>query len=30
VRDVRQGPDGELYIVTDAPDGEVWKIVPRR
>jgi glucose/arabinose dehydrogenase len=30
VRDVRQGPDGALYVVTDAADGEVWKIVPRR
>ena len=30
VRDVRQGPDGALYLVTDQSDGEVWKIVPRR
>ena len=30
VRDVRQGPDGALYIVTDEDDGELWKIVPRR
>lgn len=29
VRDVRQGPDGALYLVTDEDDGEVWKIVPR-
>jgi glucose/arabinose dehydrogenase len=29
VRDVRQGPDGALYIVTDEDDGELWRIVPR-
>ncbi len=29
VRDVRQGADGVLYIVTDQDDGELWKIVPR-
>ena len=29
VRDVRQGPDGALYIVTDRPDGELWRIAPR-
>jgi glucose/arabinose dehydrogenase len=30
IRDVRQGPDGALYVVTDQADGELWKIVPRR
>ena len=30
IRDVRQGPDGALYVVTDASNGELWKIVPRR
>jgi glucose/arabinose dehydrogenase len=30
VRDVRQGPDGALYVVTDETRGELWKIVPRR
>jgi aldose sugar dehydrogenase len=30
VRDVRQGPDGALYLVTDQEKGELWKIVPRR
>jgi glucose/arabinose dehydrogenase len=30
VRDVRQGPDGSLYIVTDEDNGELWKITPRR
>lgn len=29
VRDVRQGPDGALYVVTDESNGELWKIVPR-
>jgi aldose sugar dehydrogenase len=26
IRDVRQGPDGALYVVTD--EGELWKIAP--
>jgi glucose/arabinose dehydrogenase len=30
VRDVRQGSDGALYLVTDQDNGELWKIVPRR
>ena len=30
VRDVRQGPDGALYVVTDEANGELWKIAPRR
>lgn len=29
VRDVRQGPDGLLYLVTDETNGELWKISPR-
>lgn len=29
VRDVRQGPDGALYLVTDHENGELWKILPR-
>lgn len=29
-RDVRQGPDGALYVVTDEENGELWRIVPRR
>ncbi|RZI80817.1 MAG: PQQ-dependent sugar dehydrogenase [Rubrivivax sp.] len=28
VRDVRQGPDGALYVVTDQLNGELWKITP--
>lgn len=30
VRDVRQGPDGALYVVTDEDDGELWRIAPGR
>ena len=30
IRDVRQGPDGMLYLVTDSPQGELWRISPRR
>jgi glucose/arabinose dehydrogenase len=30
VRDVRQGPDGALFVVTDEENGELWTIVPRR
>ncbi len=30
VRDVRQGGDGALYVVTDSHDGELWKITPTR
>ncbi len=29
VRDVRQGPDGALYLVTDEDNGELWKVAPR-
>jgi glucose/arabinose dehydrogenase len=29
VRDVLQGPDGLLYLVTDEQDGELLKIVPK-
>ena len=28
VREVRQGPDGALYIVTDERNGALWKITP--
>lgn len=28
VRDVREGPDGALYVVTDADDGELLRIAP--
>jgi len=30
IRDVRQGPDGALYVVTDDSNGELWKITPKR
>ncbi|SFQ68753.1 PQQ-dependent sugar dehydrogenase [Hymenobacter arizonensis] len=29
VRDVKQGPDGALYVVTDDSNGELWKIAPQ-
>ena len=29
IRDVRQAPDGSLYITTDSDNGEVWRISPR-
>jgi aldose sugar dehydrogenase len=29
IRDVRQGPDGLLYLVTDEAAGAVWKLVPK-
>jgi glucose/arabinose dehydrogenase len=28
IRDVQQGPDGLLYLVTDAPDGQLLRVVP--
>jgi len=30
IRDVRQGRDGALYVVTDASDGQLWRIRPAR
>lgn len=30
IRDVRQGPDGALYLVTDEENGELWRLAPRR
>ena len=30
IRDVRQGPDGALYLVTDDENGELLRIAPRR
>jgi len=29
-RDVRQGPDGAIYLVTDMPQGRLLKIVPKK
>jgi len=28
IRDVRQGPDGYLYILTDSPDGQLIRLTP--
>ena len=28
IRDVRQGPDGYLYLLTDAPDGKLLRVEP--
>jgi len=30
IRDVQQGPDGLLYLVTDSPDGRVLRVAPER
>ena len=30
VRDVREGPDGALYVVTDEANGELWKLGPKK
>ena len=30
IRDVKQGPDGALYVSTDEQAGEIWKIAPRK
>jgi aldose sugar dehydrogenase len=29
IRDVRQGPDGALYLLTDSPQGRILKLVPK-
>lgn len=28
IRDVEQGPDGMLYVLTDQENGDIWRIVP--
>ena len=28
VRDVRQGPDGLLYVLTDSPKGSLLRLMP--
>jgi len=28
IRDVRVGPDGYLYVLTDESNGELWKVSP--
>ncbi len=30
VRDVRQGPDGAVYVLTDAPNGKLLRLTPQR
>jgi glucose/arabinose dehydrogenase len=30
IRDIRTGPDGALYLVTDEPDGQLIRVVPSR
>jgi glucose/arabinose dehydrogenase len=30
IRDVRQGPDGALYLVTDSATGRLIKLVPKQ
>jgi glucose/arabinose dehydrogenase len=28
IRDVEQGPDGALYVLTDGEDGDLWRLTP--
>jgi glucose/arabinose dehydrogenase len=30
IRDVRQGPDGAIYLLTDSPAGRLLKLVPKK
>ena len=30
IRDVRQGPDGAIYMVTDSATGRIIKLVPKK
>ncbi len=30
IRDVRQGPEGALYLLTDSPSGRLLKLVPKK
>jgi glucose/arabinose dehydrogenase len=30
IRDVRQGPDGAIYVLTDARQGRILKLVPKK
>ncbi|HKK31368.1 MAG TPA: PQQ-dependent sugar dehydrogenase, partial [Alphaproteobacteria bacterium] len=30
IREVEQGPDGAVYVLTDQDDGNVWRITPAR
>lgn len=28
IREVEQGPDGAIYVMTDGPKGEIWRVAP--
>jgi glucose/arabinose dehydrogenase len=28
IRDVEQGPDGTIYVLTDKKDGNIWHLFP--
>lgn len=28
IRDVRVGPDGLVYLLSDSPDGGLWRLKP--
>jgi glucose/arabinose dehydrogenase len=28
IRDIRQGPDGWIYLLTDAPEGRILRLAP--
>ena len=30
IRDVRQGPDGAVYLLTDSSSGKLLKLIPKR
>jgi aldose sugar dehydrogenase len=30
IRDVRQGPDGSVYLLTDSRDGQILRVTPAR
>jgi glucose/arabinose dehydrogenase len=30
MRDVRQGPDDALYVMTDGPEGRILRLVPQK
>jgi aldose sugar dehydrogenase len=30
IRDVRTGPDGAIYVMTDSPTGRILKLVPKK
>jgi glucose/arabinose dehydrogenase len=30
IRDVRQGPDGAIYLLTDSANARLFKLVPKK